>query len=157
MKQTIVLISILLITFFGCSEKSGFLNSDTQRESSLMHTKKGEIYNSMEIKATIVATHLNNVVKKYNNSKNEVFLIALFIDEDLQQKDKSGINNPDILLTLNGKKASNVILLKHKDALVSYAPLLNSWSKYYLVEFDKSDSMKMELRSKKYGKVVLEF
>lgn len=159
MKNLIILAIVVFLSMVGCSQKGNFFSKDLSRENSLMHTKKGEIYNSLEIKATIIATRLNEIVKQYKKSKNEVFLVALYIDKDLQQKNKSGIYNPDIELTLNGEKPFNIVALKQSDELVSYAPLVNSWSKYYVVEFKdaKEDALKMTLTSHKYGETKLVF
>ena len=69
-------ISILLLSFMlflgGCSQKSKFFNEDVVGESALMNTKKGELYNSLELKASLSATYLNNFVGEYKNDKGEL-------------------------------------------------------------------------------------
>jgi hypothetical protein len=157
----IATIMILLATLFlsGCAPKSGFLSEDKLYESALSHTKKGEIYNSLEMKASIVATYLNNTVIHCTKKDKEVFLIAVFIDEDSSDESKQGLLNPSYRLTLNGKPPVDMHALAYDDDLIKIAPFRNRWSTYYKVMFEKSntDTLKMEYAHLNYGKVTLLF
>ena len=154
-------IMILLATLFlsGCAPKSGFLSEDKLYESALSHTHKGEIYNSLEMKASIVATYLNNTVIHCTKKDKEAFLIAVFIDEDSSDEAMQGLANPSYQLTLDGKKPVDIEILPYDDDLIKIAPFRNRWSTYYKVMFEKSKSntLKMEYGHFNYGKVTLSF
>ena len=157
----IATIMILLATLFlsGCAPKSGFLSEDTLYESALSYTKKGEIYNSLEMKASIVATYLNNTVIECKKKDREVFLIAVFIDEDSSDESKQGLLNPSYYITLEGKQPVDIEALPYDDDLIKIAPFRNRWSTYYKVMFEKSKSktLTMEYGHLNYGKVTLLF
>jgi len=148
----------IMFFIFGCSFKEPFLEQDKVLQNSLAWTKKGEIYNSLEIKASIFATYLNPLEKAKNNH-NEEFVVSVFVDNDFKDKKKAGLNNPDISLTLNSIKP---ILKKELDENSKYkklAPFKNEWSHYYLVKFPKSSKkeLKLVLKSEDYGIAVLNF
>ncbi len=156
-KRVFILLGVLLF-LTACSKKSPFFTSDAKELSAVMHTKKGQLYSSLQIKASIVATYLNASTKEFKKSSNEMFLISLFIDDDSNTK-KSGLFNKAYTLTLNGKKAIDIKKLKYEDDLIKIAPIKNRWSSYYLVEFKKDDSekLKMEYKNEDYGVTVLEY
>ena len=159
MKLKTILIFALLFFSFGCSQKSSFLKEDKEQQSAMMYTKKGELYNSLEIKASIVSTYLNPTQAQFKDSKEEVFLISIFIDNDSSNPKFHGIYNPDYTLTLNGKKSKSIKKLEFEDDLIKMAPIRNRWSVYYLVSFDKTDDEKlvMNFKNDAYGEVVLEY
>jgi hypothetical protein len=159
MKYLILAILMLLFLSSGCSQKSGLFAPDLLEEKALSATRKGEIYNSLEIKASLVATYLNPVLKSYNADEKASFLVSVFIDDDYSDPKKQGLFNPDYLLTLNGKKATEIRPLKLDDDLVKIAPVKNMWSHYYLVTFPKTSSEKLMMRfeSQRYGASILNF
>ncbi len=152
---------LLSIAFFmsGCSQKSTFFKEDAIEQSAVINTKKGQLYSSLEIKASITATYLNATLKKFKNSSNEMFLVSVFIENDSSFKDKRGLYNKDYELSLNGTKALKIEELSFKDDLIKVAPVRNHWSTYYLVEFNKqkSQKLKMVFKNDLYGAVVLEY
>ena len=154
---SMILLATLLLS--GCSKKSGFFSEDLRYQSALSHSKKGEIYNSLEMKASLVATYLNATLVKCDKKDAEVFLVAIYIDEDTSDESQQGLMNKSFQLTLNGKKPTSVRLLDYHDDLIQVAPFRNRWSDYYLVKFDKvkSQRMKMEYTHSSYGKVTLLF
>jgi len=154
-------IMILLATLFlsGCTPKSGFFSKDLRYQSALAHSQKGEIYNSLEMKASIVATYLNSTTVECEREDAEVFLIAIYIDEDTSDKSKQSLMNKSFLLTLGGKKPSSIRSLAYNDDMIKIAPFRNRWSDYYLVKFDKQAAQELEMQyaHKNYGKVTLSF
>jgi hypothetical protein len=159
MKKIIYMITAILLLGTGCSQKTGFLSEDKLEQSAVIHTKKGQLYRSMEIKAAITATYLNPIKREYKNSGQEMFLISVFIDKDSEDPKRQGLFNKDYSLTLNGVKAKEIKVLDFKDDLIKLAPIRNQWSTYYLVVFDRQDNekLKMIFKNDVYGKVVLEF
>lgn len=158
MKKNIFILLSFLLFLGGCSSKRSFFSEDTQEQSAVMHTKKGQLYSSLQIKASITSTYLNASTKEFEKSPHEVFLISIFIDDDSSTKER-GIYNPSYTLTLNGSKAISIKELKYEDDLTKIAPIRNRWSTYYLVEFKKEDSekLKMVFKNDEYGSVVLEY
>ncbi len=159
MKKISILLFGFILFFSACSQKSKFFTEDVLAESALINTQKGELYNSLELKASLSATYLNNFVDEYKNSKDEVFLVSIFIDKDSSDKDKQGINNKNFILTLNSKKPIDIKLLKYQDDLIKIVPFRNHWSNYYLLSFEKSKNREMHMNYKHpiYGQVDLVF
>ncbi|MCH9812467.1 MAG: hypothetical protein K0U47_00825 [Epsilonproteobacteria bacterium] len=157
-KQYLLLIGVVLL-LTACSSKPPFLSPNLVEQSIITHTKKGQIYNSLEIKASISATYLNQSIKAYEKSPDEVFLVSIFIDKDSDQKERQGIYNSTYTLTMNGQKAIKVEPLKFKDDLIKSLPTRNRWSHYYLINFEKSDQEKLNIvfKSDEYGSVVLNY
>jgi len=159
MKKRLTILSILLLFLTGCSVKSGFFSNDELEQSAVINSKRGQIYSSLEIKATIVATYLNLALPEYKKSSNEMFLVSIFIDNDSKNKKEKAIHNASYSLTLNGKKAINIKELKYDNKLIRVLPMRNQWSTYYLVEFEKAkdENLKMIFKSDDYGEVVLKY
>jgi hypothetical protein len=159
MKITTLIIMGLLLFTTGCSQKKSFFSEDALEQSSVINTQKGQLYNSLEIKASIVSTYLNASNPLYKDSKNEMFLVSIFIDDDSSDAKKFGIYNRDYLLTLNGAKAISIKKLDFEDDLIKIAPIRNRWSTYYLVEFEavNDEKLLMSFKNDAYGEVVLEY
>lgn len=156
--QTIMIL-LATILLSGCATKSGFFSEDIRYQSALSHTKKGEIYNSLEMKASIVATYLNPTLVRCEREDAEAFLVAIYIDEDSSDASKQGLKNESYLLTLDGNKPRSVRALDYHDDMIQVAPFRNRWSDYYIVKFDKeiSKDLQMQYLHKSYGKVILSF
>ena len=154
MKVLFFILSIFL--FVGCSFKKPFLESDTVLQESLVYSRKGEIYNSLEIKASLFATYLNRLDSKYKDG--EYFVVSLFIDDDFEDSNRYGLNNRAYRLTLNGEEYISKKELKNDSELRKLVPFKNQWSHYYLVKFPKQRGVKeLELSHSSYGSTVLRF
>ncbi len=159
-RKLLSLLAVAALAFIsGCSVKTGLFAPDRMEQKALHHTQRGEIYNALEIKASIVATYLNPVYPKYDNPKREYFLIGIYIDNDASDIEHQGIYNEQYKLRLAGEKPIKITPLKESDALVKSAPLRNRWSHYYLVEFPPLSTRTLELTywNDQYGKVTLHF
>ena len=154
MKVLFFILSVFL--FVGCSFKKPFLESDTVLQESLVYSRKGEIYNSLEIKASLFATYLNRLDSKYKDG--EYFVVSLFIDDDFEDSNRYGLNNRAYRLTLNGEEYISKKELKNDSELRKLVPFKNQWSHYYLVKFPKQSGVKeLELSHFSYGSTVLRF
>jgi len=68
MKNLFLIIGMsIYLSLSGCASKSGFLSPDVLAQRALSYTKKAEIYNSLEIKASAVVTYLNPLLQAYND------------------------------------------------------------------------------------------
>lgn len=159
MKFTRFTLFLFLLLATGCAHKSTFFQEDLVEQSIITNTKKGQLFNSLEIKATITATYLNGSLQEYKNVPKEMFLISIYIDNDSSVPAKSGIYNVDYELTLDGEKPTAITELDYHDDLIKKLPARNHWSHYYLVGFDKQsgDMMKMHFKNRVYGEQVLRF
>ena len=159
MKLSLIMILLATLLVGGCSQKSGFFSQDLRYQSALSHSQKGEIYNSLEMKASIVATYLNSTLVKCDKEASEVFLVAIYISEDSSDESKQGLMNKSFQLTLDGKKPTSIRALDYHDDMIQVAPFRNRWSDYYIVKFAKQKSQKLEMlyTHKSYGKVTLSF
>ena len=159
MKLLTIMIFLTTLVFTACSQKKGFFSVDERHQSALAHSQKGDIYNSLELKASIVATHLNSTIVSCDAKNVEAFLVAIYIDEDSSDESKQGLLNKSYLLTLNGKKPLTFKALDYHDDMIKIAPFRNRWSDYYIVKFEKEISKKlvMEYAHASYGKVILSF
>ncbi len=155
MKAILFIIAVFL--FVGCSLKEPFLRSDTLLQESMTNTQKGEIYNSLEIKASIFATYLNKIQPKYKDG--EYFVVSIFIDNDFEDAKKYGLNNRAYTLTLNGVPYVYKKELKDDSGLKKLVPFKNQWSHYYLVKFPKQSGKRLDLILSHfvYGKTILKF
>ena len=155
MKVIFFIFSLILIT--GCSIKTAFIEPDTVAQKALAWTKKGEIYNSLEIKASMIATYLNPLNKKYKNG--EYFFISIYIDNDFDEPKKYGLNNKNYLLILNGLKPIYKKELDRDSELAKMMPFNNEWGHLYLVKFpkQKGKELKLELINEDYGVATIKF
>ena len=157
-KIYLALITILLINT-ACSVKRGFFSEDKLYQKALIHSKQGAIYNSLELKASIIATHLNSFLKECKNCMSERFLVAIYISDDSSDKRKQGIHNTYYKLTMNGKEPISIKELSYDDDLIKLAPFRNRWAHYYVIDFprDNQNKLKLKYESKSYGSTTLEF
>ena len=154
MRSLFFILSIFLFT--GCSFKKPFLEPDSVLQESLVYSKKGEIYNSLEIKASLFATYINRLDSKYKDG--EYFVVSIFIDDDFEDPKKYGLNNKAYRLTLNGYDYVYKKELKEDSELRKLVPFKNQWSHYYLVKFPKQKGVKkLELSHFRYGSTTLRF
>jgi hypothetical protein len=151
--KVLIILFISLFLSGGCASKSGLLAPDLLEEKALSFTQKAQIYNSLEIKASLIATYLNPLLKTYDNDKRAHFLMSVFIDNDYNEPEKQGLFNPDYSITLNGEKPISIKPLDKEDDLMKIAPVQNVWLHYYLVTFPKPASGKMEIvfKSQRFG------
>ncbi len=159
MKISILMIMGLLLFNTGCSQKSSFFSEDALEKSAVINSQKAQLYSSLEIKATIVATYLNASHPEYKHSKEELFLVSIFIDDDSSELENQGIFNKAYSLTLNGVKIKSVKKLDFEDDLIKIAPIRNRWSTYYLVGFEtqRDEKLKLTFKNDAYGAEVLEY
>ena len=153
--RVVFFIFLALIFGTGCSFKTAFTEPDTVLQKSLTWTKKGEIYNSLEIKASVFATYLNPLGKA--KSSHDEFVVSIFVDDDFKEKKKAGLHNPDISLSLGGVKPLSVKELDEDSEYKKLVPFKNEWAHYYLVKFPKSTQKVLILKSQRYGKTQLKF
>ena len=142
-----LLAAALLLIFGGCSEKQvstpSVLSPDKRYMEALRHTQKGDIAISLENKAQIIATYLNPIDKKYRGG--EFFFVRVYIDNDFEDENRSGLYNPYYSLTLDGAAPQKIESVAHDEAAAMDMPFVQKWYKLYVVEFPKSDAGQLRL------------
>ena len=158
-KIYLILIFVLLFTSCSFKNKKGLFEEDRLYQTALTHSKESSIYNSLELKASIIATYLNSFLDECKHCQSDRFLVAIYISDDSSDKKKQGLNNTFYKLSLNGKKPISVKELSYDDDLIKLAPFRNRWAHYYLIDFarDNQSNMLMRYDSKNYGGVTLTF
>ncbi|WP_456322578.1 hypothetical protein [Hydrogenimonas sp.] len=143
MKKTLVAIIGLLAAIpvlTGCSAKSGIsqmIEPDTIYEKALVFTRQAQIVRSLETKASISVTLLNELFpKRYPYDKG----IYLFVGVITDLKD---VKFDDLCkLSLNGKKPLEVTPVDRKSRLYQVVPIVTKWGRYWVVRFPAQKSTK---------------
>ncbi len=145
------------LLFVGCSSKElRVFAEDKPYIEAMRYTKKGDILLSLEHKAMIIATYLNPLT---NKDDKEYFFVRVFIDNDFEDENRSGLFNPSYSLTLNGQKPLKITKLSTDSELAKRMPFIEPWYHLYLVTFAKSEDERLELtfRNDAVGQAVLTF
>ncbi|GHV07793.1 hypothetical protein AGMMS50229_15180 [Campylobacterota bacterium] len=151
MSKGFCLVALLIVALLaGCSGRSAFFDftGSTAYAQALPYTKRGEISDRFDSKALITASYLNMIYPQKYTEEAEYFFVGLYIANDYA-KDKAGINNPQYSLTLNGAKYLSAKEIDKNDELVKLMPMVNRWSRYYLVTFAPSTEV-MQLSLDEY-------
>ncbi|GHS88583.1 hypothetical protein FACS189487_07160 [Campylobacterota bacterium] len=144
----------------GCGRSAFFdFTGSAAYAEALPHTKRAEITDRFESKALITASYLNAIYPKNKNyNLTETFLIGLYIANDFSDKSKSGLNNPNYELTLNGKKYISLENVDKSDNLLKIMPLVNRWNHYYIARFELGSDLNLTLYERDTNEsVTIEF
>ncbi len=156
--KKLLLLAFTIFFFSSCASNSAYryfdkTNMDTE---ILQNTKKADIIKNQEPKVIFLATYLNNV-KKYKKLENDTFIINIFFTGI---NDSQDIQKNNYTLSLNGKKAINMVKLDKTNKEYKNFFLKNTWGKYYLVEFKtfkKNDKLTLKLSDNtSFAKLVFE-
>lgn len=154
-KYVLIFMSIF---FVGCAfEKNyGIFEKDTTYKKAIKQTRKGDIINSLETKALIIATHLNPTLEEYQSDTNESFFVGIYTNIS---KENRALDDRDFSLNMNNTKYLSIVELKENDPLKAKMPNINEWFRYYVITFQKSKEENLELNfaHKDFGKTQLHF
>ena len=127
--------STLFVT--GCG-RPAFLVFDRNSayQEALGFTREGEVRNYFETKALVTATYMNPLDGE-RFKDGEFFFVGLYIDDDFEGE-KGGLNNPFFRLTLNGEIPLEYYEVEEEDPMLKTMPLVNRWSRYYVVRFPET-------------------
>jgi len=140
---------VLLILFSGCSIKTA-LKHDPFYEKTLKYTQRAQIINSLETKSLIDAVYLNDLYQ--NKFQNPTFLVGIYNDFE------NNLTNKEFSIYLNNQKPIKISTKIPDFIMYKSFPFYNSWMKYYLVTFPKTNKpYKLEYKSKHWGEVNLTF
>jgi len=157
-RSSISFIAIALL--LGCTSKQetdlmqGY-SEKVNYHKQLQKTEKTQLYQDNVTKAMLTATYLYTPNFENNDSRDEVFIVGLYLED----KASGQINTGENSLTLNGKTAKEVKALSMNDERLKELSFVTPWSSYYLVTFPHESNKKITLvfESKLYGKGELHF
>lgn len=157
-RLSILFIAIVLL--LGCTSKqeAGLIQGYSEKvkyHKQLQKTEKTQLYQDNVTKAMLTATYLNTPNFENNDTRDEVFIVGLYMED----KASAHINSEGNTLTLNGKTAKEINALRLDDERLKELSFVTPWSSYYLVTFPHESTKKIILifESKLYGKGELHF
>ena len=153
-KRFIFLILGFALILAGCSGKNSvtdIVQKDKVQEKAMIFTKENQLIRSLETKATVTATLLNEVFpKRFSYDKGISFFVGVITDVPLDVNES---------ITLSGKTPISVDSVEKNDFIYTVMPGVNRWGKYYIVTFpsmkDRSFTLKLEIDP--YGYIALKF
>jgi len=150
---------LLVLSLTSCENKMlNRLNSKQNFYANLQQTQKIILSNSKnETKAMLSVTYLHpKEYLKHKSSKIQKFRGERFIIGTFFADGNSSLSmdlNNSYSLTLGRKRVKNIKELSLDDSLLIDIPMLNGWSRYYLVQFDYKARKRfnMVFSHKEYG------
>jgi len=144
----------LAIVLSGCMKKSEIakiIQRDKIYEKALIYTKENQLVSSLETKATITATLLNEVFpKRFKYDEGISFFVGVISDMPLDLSKN---------IFLDEKTPIGVRSIGQKDPLYILMPSVNRWGSYYIVTFPSINSrfFTLKLRVDPYDSIKLNF
>jgi len=159
---------VVIALLVGCSskEEQALVDSYTKKNTyhkNLQRTEKVELYDGNTSVAILTATHLYTSNLDKNDTRDEVFIIAVAFEEpevshlrfDISSEEAS---ENEYVLTLNNKKASKVVHLDASDKKLKNVSFVTGWGEYYEVKFPHAGTkFSLEFANNNYGKGKLNF
>lgn len=158
---TLILATLLLITLTSCSRYTDVIDVDKTKIKYIESTQKGEMYSALETVAIISATYMNKVEPQ--NYNNGIYLLAGVYYPAVSTEDNIGIDAEYLSVYIASEGTRYPIksfrALRADDPLLLHMPLFNSWSDYYLLEFQDVGGSYFDfvVDDKRRGKIVLPF
>jgi uncharacterized protein YcfL len=155
-KEILTLLSALFV-LVGCSGKNGvsrMLEPDVIYEKALVYTREVQIIRSLETKASVSATLLNEVFpERYSYEKGIFFFVGVITDMKAKEFEKR------YRITLNGDKPVKIEPVTRNDDLYILMPSVTRWGKYWIVAFppQKAKKLVIDFGIDPYGSVALAF
>lgn len=130
------LIFVAILVFLGCSNKqdSGYFEPTKYQQQSIIHTKRDE-FTINKTRYLVMSTYISSIQSEILNKNQEEFLVSVYKNQT--NKDEITFSN----ITLNKDTYSiKVQKLDKNDKRLKFAPILNSWSEYFLITTPLKDS-----------------
>lgn len=158
MRLTLLIITLILLTFSGCRSNYAKLQPTIEKEPLIQLTKTGALIKEGQTIVTLHATHLN-AADRLTYDDGEYFFIGLYISGENPDAEKSGLSNPDFTLRLNREQKPLDITVVGKDSeMYRDMPVLNRWGHHYKVKFPRQKEISiLTYTHKTYGKTELKF
>ena len=153
---TLTLTALLL--FSGCTASNAFsrFHFSEEKEYATSSLRTSKIYHDNDVIGVFSTIYLNEVdPKKYNGM--EYFYIAVYTQNKDTLFDPNSENENKIILKLNNSLPVKIKKLDQKNEFEGLITLDNSWTSYYIVAFNKSqsDKLSLTLQDEKFGSLPL--
>lgn len=140
-----IIFFIFLLFFTGCSTKNAFGSFSMSKDEELGYSNMKSskiISHNKDIGGVVSVIYLNGV---YPNrfSQNEWFFVSYFIKEAKDIYDPNSKNDSSLKITLNSKEPLKVEKLQQDNEFSHLINSNNEWSRYYLVEFEKTEILNL--------------
>ncbi len=179
--RNIILSLTVMALLAGCTSKEEKALMEAYEKKKPYHqqlqkTEKTQLYDGLITKALLSATYLNeqNTDKEYK--PDEVFIVGIYIEEDVESEDANNSKDSNIIedsntseerffhqegysLTLNGTVPKSMQQLEADDPLLKHISFVSEWNYFYLVTFPHTSkkSFKLIFKSELYGSGKLHF
>ena len=178
---TLAAMALFIALLAGCTskEEKALMEAYEKKKSyhqQLQKTEKTQLYDGLITKALLSATYLNEQNSDKEYKPDEVFIVGVYIEEDIESEDDNESNDSDMIeeskkseeksfhqegysLTLNGKIPKSIQVLEADDPLLKHISFVSEWNYFYLVTFPHvaRKSFKLTFKSELYGKGELHF
>lgn len=150
---------IFLTLFTGCSKKNAFyeFKMDKERELSVSNLQNSKIVSKDgEISGIFSAIYLNKVYPETLNEE-ECFFVFFFTKDAKELQDNHNITESDLKVTLNSKSPLAIEKLSQENRFSHLVETKNSWNRYYVVTFQKVQTLNLELKDANISLSTLKF
>ena len=156
--RTVALSCAVALALTGCAPSVlGVFQKDVFYEKSLLASRKGDIYQSLELKSQVGATDLH-AVDAVGYPQKGTYCLGIYLPRDNDEQKQWGLDNPDIrLTTVEGAVPLSKTYMAREHELLKKLPYVNNWTKYYLVQFDEKADKILKITQKDVGFVLLDF
>jgi hypothetical protein len=153
---TTVVSALLLAgcTRSGEAELLSHYEKNKRYHRHLLKTEKVQLYDGNLTKVALTATYLDGPSQEHNRSKEERFIVGLYIDDTLPEDTPYDFN-----LTLEGISPNRVERLAAWDKRLKEISFVSDWTNFFLVSFPHMQKNRFRLifESGIYGRGELLF
>lgn len=157
--KTFFIILTFLTFFTGCSKRNAFFefNMDKDQELSVSSFQSSKIVSrDGETSGILSVIYLNEVYPEIYN-QNEYFFVFLFTKETKEIYNPNRPIDSDLKLKLNSKLPIEVEELSKENKFSHLVNIKNNWNSYYLITFEKSDTINLLLEDETSSSKVLQY
>ncbi|MEK6658770.1 MAG: hypothetical protein AABY36_03705 [Campylobacterota bacterium] len=157
--KTFFIFLTFLTLFTGCSKKNAFyeFKMDKNQELSASSLQSSKIVSKDgEVSGIFSAIYLNEVYPETFN-QDESFFIFLFSKEKKELYDQSKSTDTNLKVMLNSKLPIKIEELSQENKFSHLVDIKNDWNRYYIVTFEKADTINLVLEEGNASSSVLKY
>jgi hypothetical protein len=151
---------IVLLFFSGCSRKNAFDEFKMQKaqELSISSLQNSKILTkSGEINGIFSAIYLNEVYPEKFNGDEYFFVYFYTKDNNNKMYNPKDEIESALNIKLNSKLPIKILKLPEENRFSHLVDIKNSWNRYYLVAFKKSDLLNLTLENGEASSGVIKY
>ena len=150
---------IFFTLFTGCSSKNAFdqFKLSKEQELSISSLQSSKIISKEgKVEGVFSAIYLNEVYPKSFN-ENEYFFVYTFTKETKEMYNPNKPTDTDLRLKLNSKLPIKIKKLPKDNRFSHLVSIKSAWNKYYLVAFEKEDTISLVLENGQSSSAALKY